>query len=74
MRLPNYQGCKVSIGRIPIIEGVLNERRSFIEVHEFVRDHKEGSLTTVVTDRGSDEISEQFKDFLRDSVRAQLRF
>ena len=58
VRLPDYEGCMVTIGRFPELTNVLPERRSFIEVHDYIRNHKEGSLTTVVTDRGTDIISQ----------------
>ena len=42
----------------------MSKERSFIEVHDFVRNHSEGTLTTVVTDRGSDAIIEKYGGFL----------
>ena len=54
----------VTIARAPAMERVLPEARSWLEVHDYVKNLEEGSLTTVITDRGSEELSERYADFM----------
>mmetsp|Transcript_31987 Transcript_31987/g.39707 ORF Transcript_31987/g.39707 Transcript_31987/m.39707 type:complete len:126 (+) Transcript_31987:393-770(+) len=62
----------VTIGRFPMPK--LMSDRSYIQIHDYVKNYGTGVYTDVVTDCGSEAIARNFSCFLAKSTLAKIPF
>ena len=61
-----------TITRIPL--PALMSNRSYIAVHDLVKNHENGSITLVSTDQGAEKLHKEFAPFLEKSEIARLHW
>ena len=71
-RLADFQRCMVTFSLRPM--PALMSDRSFVSVHDSIKNYSDGSLTLIRTDKGAEKIINDYSPFFKKTTRGDLHF